>query len=361
MEFYQVKRILICRMGAIGDAITALPSLHLVNRRFPNAHKALLSDRIFNQKTISIFSILEAADLVNVNIEYPCKPLTWKALVIFIEKIRSFNPEVVIYLEGPKNWLKILRDILFFKLCNFPRRVKIFGFKYLPFTNVYRFDKNTGLYEYEANRLLRSIVRVGVLDINDNAYWSLRLKQNEMDKVCHLSPIISSRVRYIVCSIGTKIPLNHWGMDKWTKLFTILGDQYCDLGLLLIGAACEFNEHECLAKLWKGPVENWCGKISLQETLCLVKEAVFFIGHNSGPMHICASQGVPCIAIFSGRDLPGVWFPFGNCHKIIYHRTDCCGCQLFHCLKYQAKCIQSIGVDEVLQAINEVGLDVLRR
>ena len=79
-----------------------------------------------------------------------------------------------------------------------------------------------------------------------------------------------------------------------------------------------------------------------------------FVGHDSGPMHLAAAQGITCVAIFSGQNKPGVWFPHGSQHQVLYHRTECFGCQLDVCTDHGKKCIRSISVSEVLTAFEEV-------
>jgi len=61
--------------------------------------------------------------------------------------------------------------------------------------------------------------------------------------------------------------------------------------------------------------------------------------------------GTPCVAIFSARNLPRIWFPHGKRHTVIYHQTDCAGCELVTCVEQRKKCILSITVDEALSAI----------
>jgi heptosyltransferase-3 len=76
-----------------------------------------------------------------------------------------------------------------------------------------------------------------------------------------------------------------------------------------------------------------------------------FIGHDSGPMHLASAVGTPCAAIFSARNLPGQWFPARPGHNVIYHKTDCFGCMLETCIAERKRCIMSITVDEVFDAV----------
>jgi ADP-heptose:LPS heptosyltransferase len=72
-------------------------------------------------------------------------------------------------------------------------------------------------------------------------------------------------------------------------------------------------------------------------------------------MHLAAAVGTRCVAIFSSQNLPGEWFPYGTGHKVIYRDIECKGCRLVVCEARQKACIRSITVDEVLQAVLEVG------
>jgi len=120
----------------------------------------------------------------------------------------------------------------------------------------------------------------------------------------------------------------------------------------------EFDRSERLAKRWRGPVLNVCGRLSPRESAALIGKAIAFVGHDSGPMHLAASVGTPCVAIFSAQDKPGVWFPFGTRNRVLYHQTDCYGCLLQVCIARKKECIRSITVEQVVNALVEVAAGV---
>ena len=68
-------------------------------------------------------------------------------------------------------------------------------------------------------------------------------------------------------------------------------------------------------------------------------------------MHLAAAMGTPCVAVFSARNKPRTWFPYGNNHHVIYHKTECYGCGLEVCKLEAKKCITSITVEEVEEAV----------
>jgi ADP-heptose:LPS heptosyltransferase len=69
-------------------------------------------------------------------------------------------------------------------------------------------------------------------------------------------------------------------------------------------------------------------------------------------MHLAASKGVPCVIAFSAASPPGVWFPYGNKHQIVYHRTRCAGCYLEKCNVQGHPCLTSISVEEMEAAVD---------
>jgi len=52
--------------------------------------------------------------------------------------------------------------------------------------------------------------------------------------------------------------------------------------------------------------------------------------------------------------MPGQWFPKGKNNQLLYNLPECAGCGLEVCIVQQKKCILSIQVDEVVQAVNTI-------
>jgi ADP-heptose:LPS heptosyltransferase len=99
---------------------------------------------------------------------------------------------------------------------------------------------------------------------------------------------------------------------------------------------------------------NLCGLLAPRESAAVLSRARIFIGHDSGPMHLAAAVQTPCVAIFSARNKPRVWFPYGRQHRVVYHQTDCWGCGLETCTVERKKCLTSITVEEVAAEVRAV-------
>jgi ADP-heptose:LPS heptosyltransferase len=89
----------------------------------------------------------------------------------------------------------------------------------------------------------------------------------------------------------------------------------------------------------------------VRETAAVIQRARLYIGHDGGLMHLAHAVGTRCVSVFSGYSRPGVWFPYGRGHRVLYHETACAGCGLERCVEFDKTCIRSITVEEVQRAI----------
>ena len=203
---------------------------------------------------------------------------------------------------------------------------------------------------------MRCINSLGRMALEKAQNWDLSLQSEEEREAENALASWRKRLRFIACCTGTKMQAKDWGAYNWQALIQTANKRWGNLGIVFVGAGNEFKASESVRRCWRGPSLNLCGKLSPRESAALIKRAVLFIGHDSGPMHLASAVGTPIVAIFSARNKPGVWFPnnYRTRHKVLYHQTDCWGCELEVCTKYGKKCISSISVGEVLQAIEDL-------
>jgi len=145
-----------------------------------------------------------------------------------------------------------------------------------------------------------------------------------------------------------------WGRENWRDLLTRLDAEYPGHGLALVGAAEDSELSEYAAQHWRGAKVNLCGRLTPREAAAVLENADVFLGPDSGPMHLAASVGVPCVIAFSAAGLPGVWYPVGPQHRVVYHQTSCHGCYLETCTVEARRCLTSITVAEMAEAVASV-------
>jgi len=342
------KRVLIYRLGSLGDTVVALPAWHVVRKAFPRATFTLLTNKPVSSKAAPVETVIGAGAFADV-IDYPIGTRNPFRLATVSREIRRRRFDAVVNLCEARTRLKTIRDEVFFRysgirtLIGFPRGQSDFA----PAC-----DSKTGLYESETRRLLGRIRSLGTADLEDLASWDMGLTQEERAVAAAASP--EGCTPLLALGVGTKMQAKDWGEENWVGLVKQLAVSLPGWRLAIVGSADERQRAELCCSWWPGPSANLCGALSPRESAALLERAETFVGHDSGPMHLASAAGTPCVAIFSARNLPGQWFPARSGHKVLYHKTDCFGCGLEHCTIERKKCILSISVDEVCGAV--VGL-----
>lgn len=348
---YDVRKVLIYRLGSLGDTVVALPCFHLIARTFPQAERRVLTTVLADTKAPAIGTVLGNSGLVHGYLAYPTGFRSIRGLLELRARIRHWNPDILIYLTEPRGRFNIVRDVIFFISCGV---TKLIGVPYARNLLRPRWLPERKCFEFEAERLARCMRVLGDALLGEPASWDLCLTNKEKENARSILYGWAGKERFIVCSADARIEVKDWGERKWTNLLHSLSYDLPNVGLVLIGATDEFARNEAARQCWKGPSLNLCGKLTPRESAEILHLAVLFIGHDSGPMHLAAAVGTPCVAIFSARNKPSVWFPFGKGHRVIYHQTACYGCGLDVCTTQQKKCINSIEVIEVLETARNI-------
>jgi len=377
------RRVLVYRLGSLGDMLVALPALHLVARAFPEAERRMLTNVPVSSKGPAAAAILEGSGLVQGYMRYEVGTRSVRELLGVWWQIVRWRPQVIVYLAAARGVRAAQRDEAFFRLCGVRR---ILG---VPLTegmqrNYYGaatggkdHAMGDGHLEPEAARLARCIGGLAAVGdiadpgrLNEPASWDLHLSAGEViaadSAILAVLPnwapagsVWDRDERYkeaaIAVSVGTKVQAKDWGRDNWRDLLGKIAAEFPERVLLLLGASEESDASEFAAEGWRanggGPVVNLCGRLTPRESAAAIARARLFVGHDSGPMHLAAAVGTPVVAIFAARNIPRQWFPFGKQHRVVYHRVECWGCGLETCIEQQKKCLMSITVDEVVQVV----------
>lgn len=343
-----IERVLIYRLGSLGDTVVALPCFHQIARAYPNAERCLLSNIPVHSKAPAAFSVLNGSGLVHSYMRYPVATRSLAELVALQRQIRAFHPQVIVYLTARRIAGDVLRDAAFFRLCGSAR---IVGLPLASDARTNRLDPATGEYEPEAARLARLMRGLGKIDLNDAANWDLGLTLDEHVRAAQALAPVQDRP-LLACSVGTKVQAKDWGGENWRSVLTKLARELPDHGLVLVGAEEEKTVSEFASAAWRGRSVNLCGQLTPRESAAVLARAKLFLGHDSGPMHLAAAVQTPCVAVFAARNRPRVWYPWGDKHEVVYHRTDCWGCDLETCIEQNKKCLTSIMPSEVLAAVH---------
>ena len=325
--------VIIFRIGSIGDTVCAMPFFHQIADKFSNSRRVVLTDITAAKKGAPVKSIVGNSGMVHDILYFPAINRTVGDLFAIRRQLRDTKARTLIYLAD-RSLTSTLRDMLFFYFCGIRR---IVGAPLRRSDRFAQIDPATGLLEHETQRLVRCLSSLGKIDLNDGAFWDLRLTPDEIAKgVGALEPMTGHR--FIAMNIGGKVERKNWGDANWITLLQLISTRFGYLGLVSFGSGDEWDRCERVAAAWRGPILNLCGALTPRQAAAALRKAVLFVGHDSGPMHLAAAVNVPCVCMFGDYNAPKRWHPYGAQHQIVHNMNG----------------VEKISPEEILSAVQAV-------
>ena len=264
----------------------------------------------------------------------------------FYRTIRNAKYDLIVYL--PSNLWKtftIFRDMIFFFLAGIKYGVGFrvyedyhFYFKYdiLPKNEIERlFDLLKPLEIENGNKLPQFAIS------NEN----IKFVQNLLSR----HKISENQVKIGIMP-GGKYPARLWPRRCFAELINKINENF-SVKIILLGSDSEKKiAEEIKNQIKKKPLDT-SGCLTIHQSGALIKQCHLLITNDSGPMHIAAAVRTPTVSIFSAVDIPFLWYPAGNNHKIFYNKVDCSPCFQKECDNHI--CMEGISVESVYNAVKE--------
>jgi ADP-heptose:LPS heptosyltransferase len=299
------KRILIYRLGSLGDFVVALPCFHLIRQTYPDARIVLMTNSIFSGKAVSPMKLLEGSGLCDESVDYPEGLRDPKALLALRRTIKAHAFDFGVELNSDREWWQALCEHMFLRSCGIG---KLVGTP-LGKRDMRPLRRSAPVVEQECSRLARRLQEIGSIDVRDRSMWNLGLNASERDTADALLQEENMPQGFVSASVGTKLPVKDWGVENWTNFASLLSKAHPALGLVLIGAPDESALSEAVRKAWAGPSLNLCGRSSPRVSAAVIERSALFVGQDSGPMHLASAVGTAVVAVFSWHNPPGQWHP----------------------------------------------------
>ena len=343
-----VERILVFRIGELGDTLIALPAFWEVRRHFPHAHLCLLSNDHQASAGRRSRSVLPETGLFDSYLEYPSSTsgTPWRSALRLYQGVARGRFDLLVYLAPRlRKPLQVQRDLLFFRTAGIHQVVGNSGFEPMP---PHRPGNQIPTVQHETEHLLARLKRSGI-PANAGGSLSRELLLQPDEKERTRSWLESERVPESRMIVGFGPSAAHTS-KMWPE------DQYRELGLRLIqshnihpivfGGANDAAMGARLIKAW-GRGSNAAGVLWVREAAAAMEQCVLYVGNDTGTTHLAAAAGAPCVAVYSAQDWPGKWHPYGAGHVIFRRNVPCAGCRLSTCTTNQLRCLTEISVDEV--------------
>ena len=144
----------------------------------------------------------------------------------------------------------------------------------------------------------------------------------------------------------------NWPLERFAETARLLHEaRHAELHIL--GGAGDRETAETLRSLAGVPMRNHCGEFDIAHSCGLLRRMDCLLTNDSGPMHLAAAVGTPCVALF-GPTSPTRTGPYGPIHTIL--RTDVCKpCRKRECRRHNHACMLSITPEMAADAVLRIG------
>ncbi|MGI9074359.1 MAG: glycosyltransferase family 9 protein [Bryobacteraceae bacterium] len=341
-----VRRIAIYRVGNIGDILVALPALQAIRGRFPQAYIVFITSA-GSANSIGARELLPTGIWYDELFRYDQSDLSnWRGLLGLVRRARALNCQLFVELSNVLSTLATeVKTIAF---------ANVIGSSYLVGTRVSElrwFRRAQSLHlpsQNERDRLMSFIEED--LELNrPGPVFLAAVGEDWVDVENALSTSLVPR-SYIVIHPGCKHPLNQWPESRFAEVAKFITGQ--GLTVVLTGSKAESAICANVARDCEGHIADASGLLSVSQLVLLLRNALLYIGNDTGPMHIASAVGTPSISIFSARDYPFQWFPAGENDIILRRDVPCSPCLAEVC-PYGMKCLDLIQVDDVVRALDQ--------
>jgi lipopolysaccharide heptosyltransferase II len=341
IDHNSTDRILIIRLGAMGDVLLTTPLLRILNKQYP-------------EKPIDFLVKEQYAPLVETN---PCVQTVLPfsperglcEIRRLVKKIRETRYETALDLQVN------LRSWLFRHCSGAGRQIHYHPGRWRRFLLVhFRIDRSV-IQSPIPLRFIESVSSLGIEDdgggldltIDPSAresVWSALKKEGlrKIDKLMVLAP-------------GAGRNTKRWPAYRFAEV----GDYFQKQGLrvCLVGGKGDQEVCDRIVRDMHIPAMNFSNRFSLQETAAVIAESCLLVTNDTGVMHIGCALKKPVVALFGPTTHHLGFTPFRTHAKVVERDLDCRPCS-YHgterCPKGHFHCMVDISSAQVIEAAEEL-------
>lgn len=347
------SRIAIFRLGHIGDTVVALPALWTVRKRFPKAHIVYLTQEDRAGKLAQGTEVLRKGTVFDDLLVYKlgADGVSRAEILRTLTNLRRQKIDMVVYIPPFRSKEQLDRDATFFRLAGIQKIVGMQGYREteyrpggVPLPTV----------AHEADILLGHLARDGVstpedpISLMDFGFSeeerSLARSWVEAHEIDLKKPVIG----FAPCS---KMASKIWPGDRFGEVLRTLDAEY-DPTFIAFGGPSDLSGCQTLCNGVSRSI-NTAGQLTVRQSAAILEYCTMHLGVDTGVMHLAAAVGTPCVAIFSARDWPGRWAPYGKGHIVHRAAVPCEGCMLEVCDRGN-ECMLWISSEQVMKSARTV-------
>lgn len=287
------KRILVIQTAFIGDAILTLPMIQKLKEILPDA----LIDVISIPQTKDLF---ENSPHVNKVYSYNKKG-NQKSIFSLIKFANELKKNKYTHIYSPH---RSFRSSMLVYLLN---AEKSFGFDTASFSFVY---KRTVKYDKSSHEVNRNLKLAGMKIENDN--WKI-LPEIKSSPECEIK--IDNIVKDIVNPIAAIAPGSVWQTKKYPEVSFEKLTEYLiakNYFIIFIGGQTDYEICERLSNRVNNWSLNCAGKLTIVESIELLRRCKLLISNDSAPTHMGMAADIPVLTIYCSTIPEFGFYPYNK-------------------------------------------------
>ncbi len=303
-------RILITRLSHIGDCVLTLPVLCALRRKFPEAFIAWTVEKPTNQ-LLELHPDLD--EIILIPKGWLGKPSQWSDIR---RRLRSHRFDIAIDPQG------ITKSSMLAWLSGAKRRIGLQGRWGRELSGWLNNELVSTQSPHVVDRSLEMLVPLEVS--NPEAEYRLPVDATSQRQVLSFLEARQIRRPFVVVNPGASWPSKRWDNDSFAAVVRHLERRHNLQSVVTWAGEEERGMAQAIVHC-----KDECGivapKTSLREYAALCDYAAFFIGCDTGPMHIAAAMGTPCVGLY-GTTLPTESGAYGPANIAVqkWHQDGSC-------------------------------------
>ncbi len=345
-----IRRVLIIKFAAIGDAILMVPVLRILKKSVPDVKIYFLSSNI-NNSIVKKNTYIDK--IININVyKFLINPFAFARFIMMMRR-REFD---IIF--DAEQWSRI--SVIIASLSKSKHTI---GYKMDKQYKHYLYSSqiNHSRYRHEVENFLALLEPLGIKTSGDDKKPEFFLTTEEENAADRFIEENKLKGYFVICfqpSTGTSGYAREWKDENYSELGRRITEKFDNVKILLTGAKDDFERCEIIKNNIGKNTMNIAGKSTIGTDVAIVKRSNLMVCGNTGILHMAASVGTQTIGLH-GPNNPLTWGAYDTnaisiisdiyCSPCLYIGHDF-GCRV-------PTCMERIKVDDVFLKITDILTD----
>jgi heptosyltransferase II len=341
-----MQRILIIAPQWIGDAVMSLPLLNLIKQNFSNS----IIDVLCTPWVAPIYKANpDTTNVIKTNFQH--RSLQLGLRLTTAQNIKAMNYTMAFVLPNS------FKSALIPWLAGIPKRIGYrgelrFGLINNTLPNPSR-QVRTPMAEHYA-QLLNTIQKLPI-DLRNLPTPRLEISEESARETNQQLAPIANHPFYVFAPGAEYGPAKRWPSDHYAQLAQQILASEPNSHIVILGSQ---NDHVVGHQIQThsnhaNRIQNWCGQISLDQSIAVIAKSRCLISNDSGLMHIGAALSVPQVAIF-GSSNPKHTPPLSKKAQVVWLGLSCSPCYERNCPLGHLNCLNEIKPERIYAMLSNL-------